>query len=235
MMATFVLIPGAGGSSWYWHRVAPLLRAAGHSVVAVDLPAGDDSAGLAEYTDVVVDAIGDRRDLVIVGQSMGGLIAPLVCQRLPVTLLVLVNAMVPMPGESGGQWWANTRQPQARAQKATRDGRPVDFDVLTDFFHDVPPEVVEEALSQGEPAQSERPFENPWPLTAWPQVPTRVLGGRDDRFFPVGFQRRVARERLELELEELPGGHLVALSQPAEVAERLQFHLEHLLEQASPT
>jgi pimeloyl-ACP methyl ester carboxylesterase len=33
-----VLVPGAGGVAWYWHRVIPLLRAAGHDALAVDLP-----------------------------------------------------------------------------------------------------------------------------------------------------------------------------------------------------
>ena len=46
---SFVLIPGAGGAAWYWHRVVPLLQAAGHDAVAVDLPADDPAAGLPEY------------------------------------------------------------------------------------------------------------------------------------------------------------------------------------------
>ncbi len=50
-------------------------------------------------------------------------------------------------------------------------------------------------------------------------MPTRVIAGRDDRFFPLDFQRRVARERLGAEVDEVPGGHLVALSQPAELTE----------------
>ncbi|MBO0851402.1 MAG: alpha/beta fold hydrolase, partial [Pseudonocardia sp.] len=78
-MATYVLIPGAGGDAWYWHRVAPLLRERGHEVIAVDLPADDRSAGLAEYADVVLGAIGDRDELVLVAQSMAGFTAPLVC------------------------------------------------------------------------------------------------------------------------------------------------------------
>jgi pimeloyl-ACP methyl ester carboxylesterase len=234
-MATFVLIPGAGGDSWYWHRVAGQLRATGHDPVAVDLPAGDDSAGLAEYTDVVLTAIGDRRELVVVGQSMGGLIAPLVADRVPVNLLVLLNAMVPRPGETGGQWWGVTGQSEARAQQATDDGRSPEFDLLADFLHDVPPDIVEAALARGETPQSDRPFADPWPLPAWPPVPTRVLAGRDDRFFPLEFQRRVARERLGLEVDEIPGGHLAALSRPAELVEQLQFYLDDALEQASPT
>jgi hypothetical protein len=39
-VTTFVLIPGAGGTAWYWHRVVPLLRAAGHEATAVDLLPG---------------------------------------------------------------------------------------------------------------------------------------------------------------------------------------------------
>src|SRR6476469_7452763 len=102
-MATYVLIPGAGSDSSYWQFVAPLLRAAEHDVVTPDLPCDDDSAGLAEYTDVVVDAIGDRTGLILVAQSMAGFTAPLVCGRVPVALVVLVAAMVPAAGESPGE------------------------------------------------------------------------------------------------------------------------------------
>jgi pimeloyl-ACP methyl ester carboxylesterase len=65
-------------------------------------------------------------------------------------------------------------------------------------------------------------MEQPWPLSSWPDVPTRVLAGRDDRLFPVVFQQRVAKERLGIEADEIDGGHMVALSQPAELAGRLE-------------
>src|ERR1700738_2373240 len=106
-MTTYVLIHGAGSDSWYWHLVAPQLRSLGHDVIAVDLPCDDDHAGFEDYADTVVDAIGDRRDLIVVAQSLAGFTAPMVCDRLPVTLLVLVAAMIPRPGESAGEWWAN--------------------------------------------------------------------------------------------------------------------------------
>ncbi len=56
-MTTFVLVPGAGGQAWYWHRVVPELQARGHEAIAVDLPAADDGAGFIEYADAVVAAI----------------------------------------------------------------------------------------------------------------------------------------------------------------------------------
>jgi pimeloyl-ACP methyl ester carboxylesterase len=56
-----------------------------------------------------VGAIGDRNEVVVVGHSLGGFTAPLVCARLPVDLLVLVAAMIPAPGELFDDWWANSR------------------------------------------------------------------------------------------------------------------------------
>ena len=113
-MSTFVLIPGAGGTAWYWHRTVALLQRAGHEAIAVDLPGADESAGLPEYAGIVTAAIGDRDDVVLVAQSLGGFTAPLVAARVPVRAVVLVNAMIPVPGEKAGEWWQSTGSGQAR-------------------------------------------------------------------------------------------------------------------------
>src|ERR1700716_3187973 len=178
-MATYVLIPGAGGSALYWHRLAPELRKRGHDVVAVDLPGADDSAGLVEYADCVVEAIGDRRQLVLVAQSLGGFTAPLVCERVPVDLLVLLNAMVPVPGETAGDWWANTGQAEARAEFAAAQGRALhaEIDLIEEFFHDVPADVTAAAMAQGDQPEAGIVFTQPWPLPKCPDVPTRFLQG----------------------------------------------------------
>jgi pimeloyl-ACP methyl ester carboxylesterase len=226
-MATYVLIHGAGSDAWYWHLVVSRLEALGHEVLAPDLPADDDRAGITDYADVVVDAIGDRRDdLILVAQSLGGFTAPLVAARIPVRLLVLLAAMVPMPGEVLGEWWDHTGWEAAHREQATRDGRPTDGEVdeMAEFFHDVPPEVVEAAVKHGAREQSGTPFESVWPLAAWPDVPTRFLLCRDDRFFPADFQRRVVRERLGMMPDEMDGGHLPALSQPDELVARLEAY-----------
>lgn len=221
---TYVLIPGAGGQAWYFHRLIPELEARGQDAIAVDLPAADNSAGLVEYTDAVIAAIGDRTDITLVAQSLGGFTAPLVCERADVSLLVLLNAMTPLPGESPGAWWEVTGHAEAKAEQAAHEGRDGGFDLMADFFHDVPREVIDEAMARGEPDQSMTPMHAPWPLDGWPEVPTRFLQGRDDRFFPVEFQRRVVKERLALDVDEMPGGHLVALSRPAELADRLEAY-----------
>lgn len=93
---------------------------------------------------------------------------------------------------------------------------------MEDLFHDVPRDVVAAALSRGEPAQSETPFREPWPLDRWPDVPTSFVLCREDRFFPAPFLRRVVRERLGVVPMELGSGHLPALAHPTELAELLE-------------
>jgi pimeloyl-ACP methyl ester carboxylesterase len=216
-MATFVLIPGAGGIAWYWHRVVPLLEQAGHAAIAVELPGDDPDAGLADYAARATAAIGDRRDAILVAQSLGGFAAPLVRD---VAAIVLVNAMIPSPGERLGDWGAHTGSSEARKAAAERGGYAVEFDEATYFFHDVPRELVEEG-ARHEREQNEAIFEERCKFAAWPDVPIHVIAGRDDRLFPIEFQRRIARERLHVDVHELPGGHLIALSNPRGLVEQL--------------
>jgi pimeloyl-ACP methyl ester carboxylesterase len=224
MTTTFVLVPGAGGDTVFWHRLVAELERRGHRALPVELPVRDDSAGLEAYTGTVVAAIGDRSPVVLVAQSMGGLTAPLVCERVPVELLVLLNGMVPLPGETGGEWWTATGQGEAAAAYHQQLGLPAELDDEQTYFHDMPADVVAAYTAQ-EFAQSGRPFEDPWPLDRWPDVPTRVVAGRDDRLFPLEFQRKVAAERLGLDVDEVPGGHCLALSHPVELADRLESYL----------
>jgi pimeloyl-ACP methyl ester carboxylesterase len=121
--ATFALIHGAGDVGWYWHLVEAELGERGHDVAAPDLPCDDDAAGLSEYADTVIEAIGERTDLVVVAQSFGGFTAPLVCERVPVKLLVLVAPMIPVPGEAPADYWTDTRYDE-EVREPYDDGSP---------------------------------------------------------------------------------------------------------------
>lgn len=213
-MTSFALIHGAGDVGWYWHLLAAELEARGHEAVAPDLPCDDPSAGLADYADVVVRAIDGHDGVVVVAQSFGGYTAPLVCARVPAELLVLVAGMVPAPGETAEEMFAATGY----------DGGEGGDDPIATFYHDVAPELAAEALGRSRD-QAERPWTEPWPLDAWPDVPTRYLSCRDDRLFPVEWTRRVARERLGTAPDEIGGGHCPALSRPRELADRLESYL----------
>jgi pimeloyl-ACP methyl ester carboxylesterase len=209
-VATFVLIHGGGGSAWDWHLVEPELRRLGHDPVAVDLPTEDASAGWWDYADAVVDAVGDRPSpVVVVAHSLGGFTAPLVCARTPVDLLVLLAAMIPAPGELFADWWSDTGYESSG------------YDDI--FYHDISPELAAEARTR-ERDQADKPLQEPWPLDAWPDVPTRYLLCRDDRMFPADWARRHARERLGIEADEIDGGHYITLSRPKELADRFEAY-----------
>lgn len=225
-MATFVLIHGASDSAWYWHLVEPELFRRGHDVVAMDLPCDDDSAGLGDYADTVIDAIGARRDLVLVAQSFGGFTAPLVCERVPVDLMVLVAAMIPLPGKVPNDYWTNTsyRSPKVDDVEIPEGMSEGDAWTFAAFMHDVPPEIAAEALTRVRD-QSETPGKEPWPLDGWPDVPTKFLLCRDDRFFPADWLRSVVKHRLGITPDEIDGSHCIALSRPQELADRLDSYI----------
>ncbi len=212
MVATFAFIHGAGDVGWYWHLVEAELRRHGHDTLAPDLPVEDDTAGLARYADVIVDAIGDRRDVVVVAQSFGGYVAPIVAERVQARLIVLVAAMVPLPGESAEEMFRVTGwQPEQLDDASTQSV----------FYHDVPDDLAVEALARGR-QQSETPGREPWVLGAWPDVPTRFIVCRDDRFFPAAWLRKVVHDRLGVRPDEIDGGHCPALSRPRELANLLE-------------
>ncbi len=186
----------------------------GHEAVAVDLPSEDESAGWWQFADAVADAVGVRRHLVVVGHSLGGFTAPLVCARIPAELLVLVAGMIPSPGELLEDWWTNAGYKESGLDDV--------------FYHDVPTELAAEAKRR-ERDEAAKALREPWPLDTWPETPTRYLLCRDDRLFTAAWARRHARERLGIDAEEMDGGHYVVLSRPRELAERLDAYAASLL------
>jgi pimeloyl-ACP methyl ester carboxylesterase len=128
--------------------------------------------------------------------------------------------MIPSPGETPGAWWDNTGATEARAAAAEQGGYGTEFDETVYFLHDVSPEVVATSAPHQRP-EAGAVFGSVCDFGAWPSVPIRVVAGADDRFFPVEFQRELARDRLGVAADVLPGGHLIALAQPARLADYL--------------
>lgn len=221
-MSTFILIHGAGDVGWSWHLVAAELRSRGHEVLAPDLPGDDDELTLEDYADAVVQLAGERDEVIVVGHSFGAFTAPLVAERLSADVLVLLAGMVPSPGEAPEQWWENTGCAEAVAAQAAIDGGLTGSeDPFVGFYHDVPRPLAEEALSRERNHPSSAVMAESWPLPAWPDIPTHYILCTEDRFFPPALLRRVVRERLGIEPDEIAGGHCAPLSRPAEIAELL--------------
>jgi pimeloyl-ACP methyl ester carboxylesterase len=226
-MATFLLIHGAGDVGWYWHLTEAELRSRGHQTIAPDLPCGNDAASLDDYAAAVVGAVAGRPDdLVIVGQSYGAFTATLAASRLRARLLVLLAGMIPVPGEKPAEWWRNAGYQQAVEEQARLDGgKTGNDDPFISYYNGVPRPLAEEALRRGGRGESSVVWDTPWPLDAWPDVPTRFILCKDDQFFPAAFMRRLAQERLGTVPDEVPGCHCAALSHPRELSDLLVSYL----------
>lgn len=208
-MTTFAIVHGAGDVGWSWHLVANALEAKGHTVIAPDLPTEDEQKDLTDWASTVTDALPSTSDVVVVGHSFGGFIAPLVAAEINAKALIFVTAMLPKPGEAPGDWWTNTGY--------------TDSGLEDQFWHDVPPHLAEESQKR-ERGMSEAAMAKPWPLDAMPDVPTHFILCTEDRFFTPDFIRRVVAERLGVTPLELAAGHCAQLSNPTELANLLHHH-----------
>jgi pimeloyl-ACP methyl ester carboxylesterase len=108
-MARFVLVHGAFGGAWCWEPVVGPLRAAGHTVEAIDLPgAGEDRTPVSEVTlescaaRVREALVKDAEPAILVGLSMGGLIMTQAAGDAPehVASMAFVAAFMPANGQS---------------------------------------------------------------------------------------------------------------------------------------
>jgi pimeloyl-ACP methyl ester carboxylesterase len=225
-VSTFVLVPGAGGNASYWRELVAELEGRGHEAIPVDIPQDDPTVGLPEYADLVAAAIGDRPGTVVVAQSLGGFTAPMVVSRRRVAMIVLLNAMIPLPGETPGRWWGATGSDAARRAAEEAAGRDPEFDDERTFLHDLPDDVRAQMERDPQPrAPADTIWDQRCDIAQWPDVPTRVIVGRDDRLFPLEFQQQVSRDRLGIEPDVVPCGHLLAKSRAAELADQLESYV----------
>ena len=226
-MTTFALIHGSGDGGWAWHLVQQALRESGLESIAPDLPTDRDDATWDDCINSVVAAVTTPEDVVVVGHSGGGLLVPLVADRLGAKLQVYVAGMVPQPGETASEWFGNVGWSKAVAERSQADGGLTgNPNPMVAFYHDVPEELATEAMARERPASGEL-GETPWPLLTMPPIPTRYIVTTQDRFIPPEVQRRVAAERLGMaEVDEVDAGHCANLSRPVELANLLAGYVD---------
>lgn len=227
-MTTFALVHGAWHGAWFWQPLSAALRERGHNPIAVELPADDPTAGFRAYVDVAVQALaGARGDPVVVGHSLGGLTIPLIADAQPVSRLVFLSAMVPEPGVSVAdqlgrepEMFAPSFEGAPARDDSERSWWPDAAEAIGTLYPDCPRDLAEWAAARLRP-QGRLPNTEPCPLTRWPEVESAYVLGRQDAVIDPAWARRTARERLGVEPVELPGGHSLPLSRPAELADAL--------------
>lgn len=225
-MTTFALVHGAWHGGWCWDRVAPELVAAGHRVVAVDLPCDDVRAGCAEYAEVVLGALdGAGDDVVLVAHSAGGLTIPLVAAARPVRRLVFVSALLPLPGRRFADQSADEHVLQDGYDAGIeRDelGRRRWFDAELAarwMYNGCSADDAAWAFARLRP-QASTMYTEPSALRAWPTVPAIDVRGSEDRIVSPAWAAEAVPARLGVDSVVIAGaGHSSMVSHPHQLAE----------------
>jgi pimeloyl-ACP methyl ester carboxylesterase len=138
-MANFILIHGAWHRGSGWDKVVEALGAAGHSVVAPDLPGrGADETphkgvDLRRYSDSICDVVDSLSgDVILVGHSLGGLTISQVAENRTdrIQCLVYVAAFLPGPGDSVSDVTdVAASQAVSDAMRPSQDGYSIEIDL----------------------------------------------------------------------------------------------------------
>jgi pimeloyl-ACP methyl ester carboxylesterase len=226
-MTTFALIHGAWHGSWCWEPLVAELERRGHRAVAVDLPCDDPSATTIDNAKQVAQALGDADDVVVVGHSLGGIVAPVVATLRPVRTVVLLCALVPRPGRSLSEVMGS--EPECSTEEFNKLPRHVgdhgavtwDLDVAVQaFYRACDPDTARWAAARLRP-QVWTTSKEISPLERWPDCELVSIVCADDEVLSPDWSRRIARDVLGIDPVELPGGHSPMLSHPVELADAL--------------
>jgi pimeloyl-ACP methyl ester carboxylesterase len=225
-MTTFALVHGAWHGAWCWDRLGPELTAAGHRVVADDLPCEDLSAGCGEYANVVRESLGDTPgdDVVLVGHSAGGLTLPLIAAARPVSRMVFVSALLPRPAER----FADQNADEGILLSEYQAGVELDAAGRRCWVNEgIARRTMYSGCSAADAAwafsrlraQASTMYTEPSPLTDWPDVPCVDVRGDDDQLVSPKWASQAVPSRLGVTTNVLPGaGHTLIVSHARQLA-----------------
>jgi pimeloyl-ACP methyl ester carboxylesterase len=219
---TFGLVHGAFHGAWCWDKLSPLLQSAGHKVVAMDLPVDDPSADFDTYTDVVIEALGNAQNIVLVGHSRAGNVIPRVASRIPIQQLIyLCSGINPAANQSAGSdepkhmgaGYSDAINKQADGLSVFDKNKAAKF-----FYQDCEAEIAKWATAQLRPQNR---ADGAPKLAKQPDVSTEVILCQDDRVTRPEWLRWAAQHYLGTTAIELPGGHSPFLSRPVQLAQKI--------------
>ena len=231
-MARILLIHGAWGNGSSWTGVVPLLAARGHQVEAFSLPGHGRNdtpsaeIGQPEYVAAVEARLMAGPPALLVGHSMGGMVAAQVAARQPahVTAAVFVAALLPRDGESLLD--LVQRQDAPGVRDFVRPG-PVKGTTLLDpgaaqaLFPEASPDLAAAAMAVLSPQPNRAQTDKAVVGSGFARVPKAYVYCTEDRVVTHPLQRAmVAATPCEAEFT-LEGGHVPMLTQPRALAEIL--------------
>lgn len=237
-MSVYVLIHGAWHGGWCWDRVVPLLKRAGHSVEAPDLPGhGRDRTPIPEislqsYAERVCEVLDAQPEpVILVGHSMGGIVITQTAEYRPdrVRTLVYLCAFLPRNGESLLQLAQTDSESLVLpnlAMASDQSSTTVRDEAIKEaFYADCSDEDVTWATSRLVPDPL-APMTTPVSTTPgnFGRVPKVYIECRQDRAIPISLQKRMYMASPCQQIISMDTSHSPFLSAP----ERLVEHLTSL-------
>ena len=230
---TVVLVHGAFADGSSWAGVIARLQAAGVTVQAPANPLrglAADSAYLASLLSQIPGPV------LLVGHSYGGaVIGNAAAQAANVVGLVYVAAFAPAVGEVLGQVAATSKDSllgtaQLELKYPTGQGGETASEFVVDpaKFHDVfaadLPADQAAVLAATQRPVAAAAFSDPSTGAAWQTLPSWAVVATADKAAGTDVVRAQA-ERAKAEIVEVPGSHLVMVSQPQAVTDVIQTAL----------
>ena len=235
-MATFVMVHGAWHGGWCFDLLRPALEAAGHTLIAPDLPGmgGTDeelaSATLAGWADYVADIVRTAQQPVILcGHSRGGIVISEVAERLPdqVSSLVYICAMLLPSGMARTDLKAifgpNALMDSMLKRHPSGHATVVDPTLAPTLFAHLSPPDLAAAAAARTVAEPNAPRQTPLTLTAarYGGVPRHYIECSEDRTILIGEQRHMQRLQPCVSVTTLETDHSPFLSAPEALAAAL--------------
>jgi pimeloyl-ACP methyl ester carboxylesterase len=230
--ATIVLVHGAWSDATAWQAVTPLLKAQGHEVIAVNLPGhGSDATpftniSLQSYVDAVKNAIGDRKNIILVGHSMAGLVISQVAEEIPgqIKELVYLAAYLPQNGESllslAKQDADSHVGKYLQIDQATGSAKVAKDGVIDVFAADAPAQVGDYIANNIKP-EPLAPLATPVTLTneKFGSVKKVYIHTTDDHAVSFTLQKTMVKNNGHISKEySLPSSHTPFISMPDKLA-----------------
>jgi len=230
---TYVLVHGGGFAGSCWD---PLLEHLDAPAVAVDLPgrgsrpADLTALSIGDFADAVVEAIGDRDDVVLVGHSLAGVTLPQVLGRIPdrIRHAVFVSCSVPEQGTAVFEILATFGPVAAEVVEhigdaaLTDDGR-LHADLATAMFCTEMTDAQRTYTIGRMVPEAIGPVFEPVDLSGLREdIPRTYVRLLRDASLDLATQDRMIANLGDVDVVDLDAGHMAMISHPAELAAVLQ-------------
>ncbi len=232
-MATFLLIHGAWHGGWSMEPLRPALEAAGHKVIAPDLPGTDSDEALARTTlatwgDFVAALARQQPEPVILcGHSRGGIVISEAAERAPeaVKALVYITAFLIPNGSSLADFAAPRTPALAAGMQIVAGGAAVTVSpeaAAATFYTRVPSDVAEAAARRLVPEPT-CIRDTPLQLSEarWCSIPRYYIECSEDEMIPPENQRRMQAASPVKKVLTIACDHAPSLSDPDALAAAL--------------